>query len=327
MPMDADYKAILRQRKIKDRLRGLVSRIKIIALVGRSGTGKSFRAKLMAENYNIDFIIDDGLLIQGNNIITGKSAKKEPTYMRAVRTALFDDIHHRNEMLKAIHSRRIRRILILGTSIKMVTLVSERLELPPPSEVLQIEEISTESDMEKAQKSRNDRGEHVIPVPAVEVERDYPNLFSSSIKVFVKISRGFGLKRNKKHKVYEKSVVQPTFNSKDKGTITVSENAIAQMIAHCVDEFDGTLLVQRVKIRRSHGVYQLWADVKTPFANETIENLHELKRYVIDKIEKFTGVVIGEFNFMIVGVSKPNWTPEKFGIPKVQNEVKSSPKS
>jgi len=327
MSMDADYKSILRQKGIRDRLRHLVSGIRVIALVGRSGTGKSFRAKLMAETYSIDYIIDDGLLIQGNSIVAGKSAKKESTYMRAVRTALFDESHHRDEIMKIIRSRRIRKVLILGTSIRMVALVSERLELPPPSEVLQIEEISSKSDMVKAQKSRNDRGEHVIPVPAVEVERDYPNLISNSIKVFVRISRGFGLKRSKRHKVYEKSIVQPTFNARDKGTIAISENAIGQMIAHCVDEFDGTLFVQRVRIRKLRGVYHLRANVRIPFANRPIENLHELKAYVVDRIEKFTGIMIGEFNLVVVGVSKSSWISQKFGVPEVQTEDKSGSES
>ena len=38
----------------------------VFALVGESGTGKSFRAKLLAEKYGITAIIDDGLLIQND---------------------------------------------------------------------------------------------------------------------------------------------------------------------------------------------------------------------------------------------------------------------
>ena len=40
----------------------------VYALVGESGTGKSFRSKLLAEKYGIDSIIDDGLLIQNDKI-------------------------------------------------------------------------------------------------------------------------------------------------------------------------------------------------------------------------------------------------------------------
>ena len=35
--------------------------IKVYALVGRSGTGKSHHSKLVAQKHHIDLIIDDGL--------------------------------------------------------------------------------------------------------------------------------------------------------------------------------------------------------------------------------------------------------------------------
>ena len=34
--------------------------VRVFALVGGSGTGKSFRAKLVAEKHGIDIIVDDG---------------------------------------------------------------------------------------------------------------------------------------------------------------------------------------------------------------------------------------------------------------------------
>ena len=49
----------------------------VIALVGPSGTGKSHRALLVANQYKADIIIDDGLLIKDGKIIAGSSAKKE----------------------------------------------------------------------------------------------------------------------------------------------------------------------------------------------------------------------------------------------------------
>ena len=55
--------------------------ITVFALVGESGTGKSFRAKLLAEKYGIEAMIDDGLLIKDDKILAGKSAKHEKTYI------------------------------------------------------------------------------------------------------------------------------------------------------------------------------------------------------------------------------------------------------
>lgn len=50
--------------------------VKVYALIGKAGTGKSFRAKLVAQKYRIELIIDDGLLIRDQKIICGKSAKR-----------------------------------------------------------------------------------------------------------------------------------------------------------------------------------------------------------------------------------------------------------
>ena len=41
----------------------------IYALVGESGTGKSYHAKLVAQKYGLTALIDDGLLIQDDKII------------------------------------------------------------------------------------------------------------------------------------------------------------------------------------------------------------------------------------------------------------------
>ena len=52
-------------------------KVQVYALVGESGTGKSFRSKLLAEEYGIHAIIDDGLLIQDDKIVAGRSAKRK----------------------------------------------------------------------------------------------------------------------------------------------------------------------------------------------------------------------------------------------------------
>ncbi len=312
-----------RRADMMDRFRLLLGATKVFALVGKSGTGKSFRAKLVAENYNIDYIIDDGLLIHGNSIVAGKSAKRERVYMSAVRTALFDDPLHRHEVIKAIKARKIRKILILGTSERMVARTAEQLGLPPPFKYIQIEEVSSEEDIEKAQRSRNEEGKHVIPVPSIEVERDYPQLISDSIKVLVKLGRGLGKRKKKGHTVYEKSVVQPSFHANDMGRVAISEHALGQMIAHCVDEFNGILTVRKVKIRPTHGVYRIRAEIHAPFGYDLNENLHELQSYIVGRIEKFTGIMIEEMNLVIAGIDKrkkQKWVGRDHETPELQSD-------
>ncbi|MDN5312631.1 MAG: hypothetical protein PWQ68_1604, partial [Thermoanaerobacteraceae bacterium] len=47
--------------------------MRTVALIGKSGTGKSHKAQLVAGQNNIEYIIDDGLLIYGNRVVTGIS--------------------------------------------------------------------------------------------------------------------------------------------------------------------------------------------------------------------------------------------------------------
>lgn len=72
----------------------------VYALIGKSGTGKSHRAQQVSRSFGIEYIIDDGLLIKGNRIIAGKSAKKEPTKIAAIRRAVFLILFIKRKLVK-----------------------------------------------------------------------------------------------------------------------------------------------------------------------------------------------------------------------------------
>ena len=67
----------------------MIKDIKVFAFVGPSGTGKSYRAQMVAAENDVHFIIDDGLLIKDNEVIAGNSAKKASTKIETVKKALF----------------------------------------------------------------------------------------------------------------------------------------------------------------------------------------------------------------------------------------------
>ena len=75
-------------------------KIKVYAFVGPSGTGKSYRAQMVASENDINFIIDDGLLIKDNEIVAGLSAKKAPTKIETVKHALFLSKDEQNQIVK-----------------------------------------------------------------------------------------------------------------------------------------------------------------------------------------------------------------------------------
>lgn len=269
----------------------------VYALVGESGTGKSFRSKLLAEKYGIDSIIDDGLLIQNDKILAGHSAKREKTYMGAVRVALFDDKEHRDEIARALKKAHIKKILILGTSEKMVLKIAMRLQLPQPQKIIRIEDIATREEIEKAIKSRQVEGKHVIPVPSIEIKRNYPQIFSNSIKVFFRKNKLFTKKDQNDGKLFEKSIVQPEFSKK--GRIEISEAALTQMVMHCVSECDEAVRVKKMTIKTDSRGYRIIILIDVPFGTQLTGKIHKMQQYIIDKIESYTGILIEEVSIVI----------------------------
>ncbi len=275
----------------------------VFALVGESGTGKSFRSKLIAEKYGIDAIIDDGLLIQNDKILAGHSAKREKTYMGAVRVALFDDKEHRDEVAKAWKKAKIKKLLILGTSEKMVMKIATRLQLPPPQKIIHIEEIASQEEIEKAIKSRQVEGKHVIPVPSIEIKRNYSQIFSNSIKVFFSKKNPF--KKND-GKLFEKSIVQPEFSKK--GRIEISEAALTQMVMHCVSECEPDVRVNKMTIKTDSRGYRIVITIDVPFGTQLTGKIHKMQKYIIDKIESYTGILIEEVSIVIDKITGGSFT-------------------
>jgi uncharacterized alkaline shock family protein YloU len=280
--------------RVKGRLQGM----QVYALVGKSGTGKSFRAKLLAEKIGVPYIIDDGLLIDDTSILAGRSAKQKKNYISAIKTALFTDPEHRKSVVQMIQEKKIKKILLIGTSEKMVTKLAETLELPPISQIIKIEEIASQKDIENAIKSRFEEGKHVIPVPAIEVKRDYAQILSDSIRIFFKGGKDKdGVRRSR---FFEKSVVQPDFHDKGKGgSVSISEAALTQMILHCIDEYDAEVLVRKIKVKMGRSGYGIELFIDVPYGRTLTAELHELRTYIQNNIQKYTGIIIDNLELSI----------------------------
>jgi hypothetical protein len=267
-------------------------RIRTFALIGESGTGKSFRAKLVAEKYGIEYIIDDGLLIRDNRILAGHSAKKEKTFMAAVKVALFDEKGQRDEVARKLQTEKTKKILILGTSEKMVNKIAARLQLPPISKIIKIEDIASQEEIERAIRTRKIEGKHVIPVPSIEVKRTYPNIFYDAIRIF-KHRKGGAPGTG----VHEKSVVRPEYSKR--GKVIISEAALSQMVIHCVDEYNQHIRIKKMVVKDDEAGYRLVITIDVPYGTQLGGNIHELQHYIIDNIERYTGILIEEVNIII----------------------------
>lgn len=94
--------------------------MQIFAFVGKTGTGKSYNAQMVASQNGISYIIDDAILIKDSKVIAGKSAKTEASKIASVKAAIFLDENRAKEMSDVIKKENPDKILILGTSDEMV---------------------------------------------------------------------------------------------------------------------------------------------------------------------------------------------------------------
>ena len=179
--------------------------MEVFGLVGASGTGKSHRAMTVAYENDIDTVIDDGLLIRDGKRIAGISAKAEPSAIKAVKRAIFTEERHRQLVKKALDQARPARLLILGTSEKMVDLIAAALDLPAPTRIFRIEELASPEEISIARQLRTTYGMHVIPVPVMEVKEDLPGYLMRPIRYLIGITSG------NKAKHGEKTIMQPRF--------------------------------------------------------------------------------------------------------------------
>ncbi|MDR0785798.1 MAG: hypothetical protein LBE74_07965 [Treponema sp.] len=268
--------------------------MKTFALIGESGTGKSFQAKFVAHKYRVDIIIDDGLLIRGNRILAGRSAKQEKSFLAAVKIALFDNKAHRDEAARRLLAEKPRRILIVGTSEKMANKIAMRLQILPPRKFIKIEDVSSQADIEKAVRIRRIEGKHVIPAPGVEVKKIYPGIFFETINIFKKKPDESIIPIPKMH---ERSLVKPEYSKRNKTII--SDAALNEMVINCVDEYNSHIKIKKTAVKETPQGYRLVITIDVPYGLRLSGNMSAMQHYVIDNIEYFTGILIEEVNVII----------------------------
>lgn len=211
--------------------------MKVYSLTGKSGTGKSYHAMNFCTEENIESIIDDGLFIYRNRVEAGISAKRQKTMVGAIKTALFTLDEHQQSVAQRIQEVQPESILIIGTSDRMADKIVARLGLPPIQKRVHIEDITTDEDRETARKQRTLQGKHVIPVPTLQLKRDFAGYFMDPLRLF----KG-GLFGSDKQS--ERTVVRPTFSYM--GEFFISDSVITD-IATCVgDETRGVAKVLKV---------------------------------------------------------------------------------
>ena len=289
---------------LKDKLPNLplsivTNKIKVYAFVGPSGTGKSYRAQMVASEKNTNFIIDDGLLIKDNQVIAGESAKKAPTKIETVKHALFYEDEEKQEIIKAFKKYKPESILILGTSDGMVQKIASNLGLPEIIDTTYISDVATQEEMETARKIRVTEGKHVIPVPTFEIKRDFSGYLLDPLQIFKTKGRG-----NKPY-ISEKSIIRPTFSYL--GNFIISDTVFRQIIEYLAEKTEGIHKVQKIRVDNFREGVKLYMEVTIVYGLNVINGIKEFKDKSKKEIEMLTAMNVEEFEVVVKNI----YVPEK----------------
>ncbi len=287
------------------------------ALVGPSGTGKSFRAIVVAYQYGAEAIIDDGLLIQGSSVLAGSSAKRQKTKVGAIKTALFLDPEQAEEVKTAISKCGIKRILILGTSKEMAQRIAERLNLPKPRKVINISEIAKPWEIEKAKHSRKLYGKHIIPAPTVEVK---PKLSGTLIEPLQTWLGKQSKSRTPHHRLLiEQSVVRPTFNYL--GKFFIANNVIPTIFTWTVEQIDGINRVNKVDYQENNEGIIIDCEVTAYYGNYLPSVAKEIQIRARREIEYMTSLHIEAINVYFKNIVKKDEGNREKSLDFGQNKI------
>ncbi len=278
----------------QDTLRHAIAQISVVAFIGPSGTGKSTRAIRVARENHIAYLIDDGLLIKGSRIVAGTSAKKAASKIDSVRQALFADETRAQTMRRTLADHQPEKLMILGTSDGMLEKICKNLWLNPPSQLIRIEEVSTEEEMRQAKNTRISEGKHTIPVPSMEIKHEFSGHFADPIS---RLRRRWDRDRGVVPLVSEaeRTVVRPTFSTL--GSYSISDEALRMMIELILRRIRGVAYLIDCQINKEVYGVVINLDLALGYGFNAQLVMREAQEKVSHLIEEYTSV-----NVMVVNV-------------------------
>ena len=288
---------------LKDIKLPFINKIKVYAFVGPSGTGKSYRAQMIASERGISFIIVDGLLIKENEVIAGESAKKAATKVATVKHALFYEESEREPIIKAFKKYKPESILILGTSDGMVQKIAANLGLPEISETIYITDVATEEEMKTARRIRVTEGKHVIPVPTFEIKKDFSGYLLDPLQIFK--SKGKG----QQPYISEKSIIRPTFSYL--GKFTISDLVFRQILEYLAVQTPAIHKILKARVDNFGEGVKIYMEVSIVYGFNVVEGLNKFKEKSRKEIEKLTAMNVVELDVVAKNIYVPQEEEEK----------------
>ncbi len=275
-----------------------VTTVEVVAFIGPTGTGKSHRASKVAHDCGADVIIDDGLLIKDNKIIAGTSAKYETNKIRSVKKAIFDDPEHALQVKSAITQLHFEKILILGTSRNMVEKIVKVLALPPITQVIKIQDVSTPAAIMKAKETRRTQNKHIVPVPKIELQPHLPNFMIDPMRLFAKSSR------QPRYHFGEVSVVRPNRFSVF-GKLIITERAVSMIVREELLKDPNIAALTRISVKNMENPERglvLRLDITVRYGINIPQTVRAAQDRIKTQVEYMTWMTVTDVNIYVRGI-------------------------
>lgn len=273
----------------------VLGKLHVYALVGPSGTGKSHRAIRVAHDYEVEIIIDDGLIIKGTRILHGTSAKRQVTRIGAIKTALFMAEEESKRAREVIMKENPSSVLILGTSVSMVKRIAKTLDLPGVGTFISIEDVASAKEIRKAKLMRSQYSKHVIPAPTVEVKKGFPDKLIDPLRVFLQRKDAPG-----KKSWQEQSVVRTSFTYY--GKMTISQSAIAAITGYAAILIDGVVQTKKINIVRDDVGVIIKIYLVVSYGYNLDDVARQVQYLVKSEVEQMTGLPVTGVNVTVDGL-------------------------
>ncbi len=268
---------------------------RVIAFVGPAGTGKSQRAQMVAVENEVDYIIDDGLVIAKGRIMAGKSAKAEKNLVRAIRRALFQFPEHRKAVLAFLQKKKPKKLMIIATSISMAEKITRALRLPYPEMFIDITEVASAEEIINARRERHEKGQHVIPASRTQIRKNFAGKLVGHLR---------GLFRTVDKEDGERTIVRPPFSFF--GELTIESSAILDLVRHVLSSNPQITGIKDIRVRYKEDAISMEISLQVIPGKMDFHRLGLVnQKKVASAVSYFTGMDVDGVDIHIVEVMLP----------------------
>lgn len=268
---------------------------RVIAFVGPAGTGKSQRAQMVAMENEVDYIIDDGLVIAKGRIMVGKSAKAEKNLVRAIRRALFQFPEHKKAVLAFFQKKQPKKLMIIATSISMAEKITRALRLPYPEMIIDITEVASAEEIINARRERHEKGQHVIPASRTQIRKNFAGKLVGHLRgLFKSVDKEDG----------ERTIVRPPFSFY--GELTIESSAILDLVRHVLSSNPQITEVKDIRVRYKEDAISMEIALQVIPGKMDFHRLGLVnQKRVASAVSYFTGMDVDGVDVRIVEVMLP----------------------